>query len=77
MINDDGLIYVLGRKNDIVRRAGTRITSAALESCIDLYLKSQTCVLAVTYGTLGKGSLAIVKDLIRKMQGEYHKVCSE
>lgn len=53
MINDDGWVYLLGRKKDIIKRAGISITPAALESCLDSYLKGQTSVLAVPHETLG------------------------
>ena len=41
IINDDNWVYILGRKKDIVMRAGIPITPAALESCLDTFLASQ------------------------------------
>lgn len=40
-INEDGFVFILGRNRDIVKRAGIKITPAALESCLDSFLKSQ------------------------------------
>jgi len=63
LINDDGWIYILGRKKDIIMRAGIPITPAALESCLDSYLEGQTSVLAIPHETLGQEPFAVVRDL--------------
>lgn len=41
IINEEGLVWILGRKKDIVKRAGVTINPAALESCLDSFLESQ------------------------------------
>ncbi|KAK5092222.1 hypothetical protein LTR70_001970 [Exophiala xenobiotica] len=69
MINDDGWVYPLGRKKDIIKRAGILITLAALESCLD----GQTSVLAVPHETLGQEPFAITRDLNGKTNGDVHR----
>lgn len=63
MLNDDGWVYILGRKKDIIKRAGVGITPAAIESALDGYLKTQTSVIGVPHETLGQEPFAVVKDL--------------
>ena len=42
-INKDGVIFLLGRLNDRIKRAGIRITPAALETSLSAYIGSQVC----------------------------------
>ena len=55
---------------DIIKRAGVAITPAALESCIDTHLKTQSCVLGLTHETLGQEPFAIAKNLNGKTKEE-------
>ena len=41
LINENGVIYILGRLNDRIKRGGIPITPVALESSIDQYTASQ------------------------------------
>lgn len=41
MMNKDGIVYILGRIKDVVKRAGVSITPAALESTIEKFTGSQ------------------------------------
>jgi len=41
MINEDGIVYILGRMKDVIKRAGVPIIPAALESCIEKFTGSQ------------------------------------
>lgn len=40
LMNADGIVYILGRVKDRIKRAGVPITPAALESCIDKFTGS-------------------------------------
>lgn len=73
MINSDGWVYVLGRQKDIVKRAGIPITPAALESCIDTFLQSQSSVVALPHEQLGQEAFAVVKSLNGKSKDDVRK----
>ncbi|KAF7195640.1 4-coumarate--CoA ligase 1 [Pseudocercospora fuligena] len=62
-ISEDGVIYILGRIKDIIKRSGIPITPAALESCIEQFTGSYTSVLAWPHEVLGQVPVAVVKDL--------------
>ena len=63
LMNNDGWVYILGRKKDIIKRAGVPITPAAIESSLDTYLRSHTSVVGVAHPTLGQEPVAVVKSL--------------
>lgn len=44
MINDEGLVFILGRSKDVIKRAGVVIMPAALESCIEKYTGAQVSI---------------------------------
>lgn len=44
MINDEGLVFILGRSKDVIKRAGVVIMPAALESCIEKHTGAQVSV---------------------------------
>ena len=52
MINDDGLVFILGRLNDRIKRSGVPITPAALESCIDKFIGAQVGLSDVTAASI-------------------------
>ena len=62
-IDKDGIVYILGRLKDVIKRAGIPITPAALESCIAVYTDSTTSVLAWPHQTLGEVPFAVVESL--------------
>lgn len=41
MVNKDGLVFILGRKKDMIKRAGVSIMPAAIESCIEAFTATQ------------------------------------
>ena len=43
LIDKDGVVFLLGRLNDRIKRAGIRITPAALETSVSAYIRSQVC----------------------------------
>lgn len=63
LINDDGITYILSRIKDVIKRSGIPITPAALESCIEKFTESQTCVVAWPHPVLGQEPLVVVKGL--------------
>lgn len=45
IMNDNGLVFILGRSKDVIKRAGTTIMPIALESSIEKYTGSQVSIL--------------------------------
>jgi acyl-CoA synthetase (AMP-forming)/AMP-acid ligase II len=41
MVNRDGIVYILGRKKDMIKRAGVAIMPAAIESSIEAFTGAQ------------------------------------
>lgn len=70
MINESGVVYILGRIKDIIKRAGVPITPAALENCISSFTGATTSVLAYPHSTLGQEPLVVVQDLNGKTEDE-------
>lgn len=60
MINEDGIIYILGRTKDVIKRGGIPITPAALESCIETFTGSQSSVVGISHPVLGQVPFAVV-----------------
>ncbi|KAI4598811.1 putative NRPS-like protein biosynthetic cluster [Pestalotiopsis sp. 9143b] len=64
LMNEDGLVYILGRNGDaIVTQAGAMIMPALIESCIEKYTGAQVSVVAVPSPTLGTQPFAVVNNL--------------
>ncbi|KAM3422737.1 4-coumarate--CoA ligase-like 2 [Cercospora zeina] len=70
VINDDGLVYILGRIKDVIKRAGIPITPAALENCIAGFTGSSAAVLAWVHAALGQVPFAVVEALHGKTAEE-------
>jgi len=41
MMDNEGLVFILGRSKDMIKRAGVAIMPAAIESCIERYTDAQ------------------------------------
>lgn len=63
IINGEGIVYILGRIKDVIKRSGIPITPSALESCIESFTGSQTSVIAWPHPVLGQEPLVVVKAL--------------
>ncbi|KAI1267866.1 acetyl-CoA synthetase-like protein [Xylariaceae sp. FL1019] len=64
MMTQDGLVYILGRTKDaIIKRDGTVIMPAVLESCIDRFTGVQSCVVAVPSLITGDEPFAVLGEL--------------
>lgn len=70
VINDDDWVFVLGRKKDIIKRAGVPITPAMIEGDLDAYLNSQTSVIGVAHPTLGQEPYAVVDNMSGKSKAD-------
>lgn len=70
IIDTDGLIYILGRIKDVIKRSGVPITPAALESCIEKFTGSQTSVIAWPHPVLGQEPLVVLTALNGKREDE-------
>ncbi|KAK4168188.1 hypothetical protein QBC43DRAFT_309839 [Cladorrhinum sp. PSN259] len=65
IMTEENLVYILGRSKDAISNAGTIIMPAAVESCIDKYTGSQSCVVGLSSSPLGgqEGPFAVVSNL--------------
>lgn len=70
LMNDDGLVYILGRVKDRIKRAGIPIEPAALEDCVAAFTGSPTCVIGWPHPQIGAVPLAIVEDMKGKTADE-------
>ncbi|KAI0145389.1 acetyl-CoA synthetase-like protein [Xylariaceae sp. FL1272] len=71
MVTEDGLVYILGRTKDaIIKRGGTVIMPAVLESCIDRFTGVQSCVVAVPSPTTGYEPFAVLGELQRATESQ-------
>ncbi|KAF2161264.1 hypothetical protein M409DRAFT_69872 [Zasmidium cellare ATCC 36951] len=77
MIDAEGIIYILGRIKDVIKRSGVPITPAALESCIEKFTGSQTSVVAWPHAVLGQEPLVVVKGLGGKTEEEVKRRVEE
>lgn len=50
-VDRDGVVYVLGRKRDVIRRAGRSIVPAAIESCIERFAGVQVSMIRLFSAT--------------------------
>ncbi|KAF2137731.1 uncharacterized protein K452DRAFT_235401 [Aplosporella prunicola CBS 121167] len=70
MIANDGLVYILGRKKDMIKRNGIAVMPAAIESCLEKYVDSQASVVAVPHPTLGHEPYAVLKSFNGKSEDD-------
>ena len=70
MIDQDGIIFILGRIKDVIKRSGLSITAAALENCVSTFVGSTAAVVGVPHPTLGAEPFAIVKEWHGKNEDE-------
>jgi 4-coumarate--CoA ligase len=62
-ITADGLVYILGRIKDRIKRAAIPIEPAALESCVAAFTASTASVIGWPHPEMGEAPLAIVENL--------------
>ncbi|KUL89732.1 hypothetical protein ZTR_00416 [Talaromyces verruculosus] len=60
MVNEDGLVSILGRRKDMIKRGGVGIMPAALESSIAAFTGSQTIVVPITHPVVGHEPFAVL-----------------
>ncbi|KAI0403083.1 acetyl-CoA synthetase-like protein [Xylaria palmicola] len=63
MMTEDGLVYILGRSKDAIKRAGIAIMPAALESSIAHFTGAQACVVAVPNPKQGHDPFVVLSSL--------------
>ncbi|CAI6332009.1 unnamed protein product [Periconia digitata] len=59
-MNDEGLVSIVGRRKDMIERAGTIVAPAVIESCLAAFLSCQVVVVAVAHPVLGAEPFAVV-----------------
>ncbi|KAI0121118.1 putative amp dependent CoA ligase [Xylariales sp. AK1849] len=74
MVDKDDVVFVLGRKKDIIRRAGVPIMPAAIESLIEGFTGSQTIVVTASHPVLGAEPFAVLGSYNGKT-GQQIKEC--
>lgn len=77
LMDDDGWLYALGRKKDIIKRAGVPITPAAIESSLNSYLQSQASVFGINDPVLGQVPYAVVESLEGKSKADIERYILE
>ncbi|KAK8076019.1 hypothetical protein PG994_003291 [Apiospora phragmitis] len=68
-VDASGLVFILGRGGDMIRRAGVIVMPAVIESSIESFIGVQTVVVPVPHHVLGAEPFAII--------GSYHDGKSE
>lgn len=63
VMDEDGMVFILGRVKDRIKRAGVPIEPAALESCAAAFIGSNVSVIGWPHPVMGHVPLAIVEDL--------------
>ncbi|KAK8022711.1 hypothetical protein PG993_013478 [Apiospora rasikravindrae] len=61
-VDASGLVYILGRSGDMIRRAGVVVMPAVIESSIESFLGVQTVVVPVPHHVLGAEPFAVVSS---------------
>ncbi|KAH8711847.1 putative amp dependent CoA ligase [Phaeosphaeriaceae sp. PMI808] len=56
------IVYILGRSQNMITRAGVGIMPGPLESLIEQFLDTQTCVVGIPDTQLGEAMYAVVKN---------------
>ncbi|EED13322.1 AMP dependent CoA ligase, putative [Talaromyces stipitatus ATCC 10500] len=70
MVNEDGLVSILGRQKDMIKRAGVAIMPAALESSIAAFIGSQTIVVPIRHPIVGYEPFAALNSNNGKTQDQ-------
>ncbi|KAF2017039.1 putative amp dependent CoA ligase [Aaosphaeria arxii CBS 175.79] len=60
MIDGNGLLYIVGRRKDMIKCAGVTVAPAVIESCIAAFTKTQTVVVPAPHRVLGAEPFAVV-----------------
>ncbi|KAF2691139.1 putative amp dependent CoA ligase [Lentithecium fluviatile CBS 122367] len=60
MIDGNGLVFIVGRRKDMIQRAGVTIAPAVIESCVAAFTQSQTVVVAAPHPVIGAEPFAVV-----------------
>ncbi|KAK4141043.1 uncharacterized protein C8A04DRAFT_31362 [Dichotomopilus funicola] len=68
MADRDGLVFILGRKKDVMERGGVLVVPAAIESSIEAFTGAQTVVVATPHPVLGSEPFAVLHSLQRKTE---------
>lgn len=63
IIDNEGIVHVIGRSKDIVKRAGIPIAPAGLESCLEVHGKTRAQVIGIPHPTLGEEPFAVIESL--------------
>ncbi|KAF2133652.1 putative amp dependent CoA ligase [Dothidotthia symphoricarpi CBS 119687] len=62
IIDGQGLVFIVGRRKDMIQRAGVTIAPAVIESCIAAFTQTQAVVVAAPHSVLGAEPFAIVNS---------------
>ncbi|KAI1504053.1 hypothetical protein F5X99DRAFT_416845 [Biscogniauxia marginata] len=60
MVDRDGVVFILGRRKDMIKRAGVAIMPAAIESSIEAFTGAQTIVVPAPHHVLGTEPFAVL-----------------
>ncbi|KAI0595128.1 hypothetical protein F4775DRAFT_605405 [Biscogniauxia sp. FL1348] len=60
MVDREGVVFILGRRKDMIKRAGVAIMPAAIESSIEAFTGAQTIVVPAPHHVLGAEPFAVL-----------------
>ncbi|KAF2844834.1 putative amp dependent CoA ligase [Plenodomus tracheiphilus IPT5] len=72
MVDSSGLVFIVGRRKDMIQRAGITIAPAVIESCIAALTQCQAVVVPVPHSVLGAEPMAVI-DSFAKTSAEQIK----
>ncbi|ERF68107.1 hypothetical protein EPUS_06918 [Endocarpon pusillum Z07020] len=70
MVDRDGLVFILGRRKDMIKRAGVGIMPAAIESSIEAFTGAQTIVVPAPHHVLGAEPFAVLDSYNGKTEAQ-------
>ncbi|KAI0469979.1 hypothetical protein GGR56DRAFT_684235 [Xylariaceae sp. FL0804] len=85
VVDNDGLVFILGRKKDMIKQGSAIIMPAVIESLVEAYTGTQTIVVPVPHHVLGvepfavisgyePGSERCIKDHVRAVLGSNYSL---
>ncbi|KAH8589377.1 putative amp dependent CoA ligase [Bisporella sp. PMI_857] len=70
VVDKDGLIFILGRTKDMIKRAGVKIMPSPIESSIGVFAGAQTIVVPAPHYVLGTEPFAVLSSYNGKTERE-------
>ncbi|KAL8792405.1 MAG: hypothetical protein Q9195_005019 [Heterodermia aff. obscurata] len=62
MVDEEGLVFILGRRKDMIKRVDVGIMPAAIESSVEAFTGAQTIVVAIPHHVVGAEPFAVLSS---------------